>query len=75
MLSIKFLASSEMTTPSGNEYWFMRMRLYVALMSEVSKGGLPTRMVYKITPMDHTSTWEERKGVGEGEGAKGRRGV
>jgi hypothetical protein len=56
MRCTRSLASSDTGTLSGNEYAFDRMRLYVCLMSVVSKGGLPTSIVYRITPMDHTST-------------------
>ena len=41
ILEIKSLASSEIGTWSGNEYWFILILLYVALTSVVSKGGLP----------------------------------
>jgi hypothetical protein len=43
MRCTRSLASSDTGTLSGNEYAFDRMRLYVCLMSVVSKGGLPTR--------------------------------
>ena len=41
---------------SGNSYAFARMRLYVAWTSDVWNGGVPTKSVYMMTPMDHTST-------------------
>ena len=43
---IKSFAFWLMEVPSGKEYWFSLMRLYLALTSLVSKGGLPTKSTW-----------------------------
>ena len=60
MFRIKFFACSHTgCCVSGKENVFDNIRLYVDSTSFDSKGGLPTRRVYMITPVDHTSTSNE----------------
>lgn len=56
MVAISSLAGPEIWTLSGNAYWLWRIRRYVVFRSDVSKGGLPTSMVYRTTPRDQMST-------------------
>jgi len=49
---IKSLASRDISMCSGNENAHVFIFLYVYLTSDDSKGGLPTKIVYRITPID-----------------------
>ena len=48
--------SADDASPPGNSYAPALIFLYVARTSDVWNGGVPTRRVYRMTPMLHTST-------------------